>query len=180
MWINPETLEVFYELADGLEQVISTQCPLTDRLEKAVPAAPVAVDGVWYEAWAIEPLTPQEVAQVEEAERVNAGAPADAIAARRYQAETGGITVEGLPIDTGRDSQSLITGAAVSAMLDPGYSVRWKAAGGFVSLDAPQIIALASAVRRHVQACFDREAELVTALAAGVFQPALLEDGWPA
>lgn len=180
MWINPEILETSEEPLDGYETVLPTQPPLTGRLEKAVPGTPEQIDGMWHETWVIEPLTADEVLQVEEAERVNAGDPADAIAARRYQAETGGITVEGLPIDTGRDSQSLIMGAAVSAMLDAGCSVRWKTAGGFVSLDAPQIIALASAVRRHVQACFDREAELVTALAAGIFQPALLEDGWPA
>ena len=54
------------------------------------------------------------------------------IATRRWQAEVAGITVNGMQVDTGRDSQALITGAAVSAMLDPTYSVRWKTAAGFV------------------------------------------------
>src|SRR5690606_10227179 len=88
-----------------------------------------------------------------------------AIAARRWQAETAGITVNGTAIDTGRDSQALITGAAVSAMLDPSYSVRWKTPAGFIELQGQQIIAMATAVRAHVQACFDREAELLDALA---------------
>lgn len=102
-----------------------------------------------------------------------------AIANRRYAAEIGGMVVEGMPLDTGRDSQALITGAAVSAMLDAGYSVRWKTQSGFVELDAEQIISVASAVRAHVQACFDREAELLAALDAGEFAPEMLQEGWP-
>ena len=101
------------------------------------------------------------------------------IAERRWQAEVAGITVNGMQVDTGRDSQALITGAGVSAMRDPDYSVRWKTAAGFVDLDAEQIIGLASTVRAHVQACFDREAELLEAVANGTFDDAMLEDGWP-
>ncbi|WP_312903869.1 DUF4376 domain-containing protein [Stutzerimonas nitrititolerans] len=102
-----------------------------------------------------------------------------AIAARRWQAETAGITVNGIAIDTGRDSQALITGAAVSAMLDPAYSVRWKTPAGFIDLEGQQIIAMATTVRAHVQACFDREADLLEALADGTFADAMLEEGWP-
>ncbi len=101
------------------------------------------------------------------------------IAARRWQAETGGITVNGIAIDTGRDSQALITGAAVSAMLDPAYSVRWKTPAGFIDLQGQQIIAMAAAVRAHVQAAFDREAELLEALTDGTLTEAMLEEGWP-
>lgn len=82
------------------------------------------------------------------------------IAAARYEAETAGTTVNGVLIDTGRDSQALITGAAVAAMLDENYSLNWKTANGFIHLTAPEIIAVAQTVRAHVQACFDREAEL--------------------
>jgi len=101
------------------------------------------------------------------------------IASRRYDAETAGIDLNGMRIDTGRDSQALITGAAVSAMLDPGYSVRWKTAGGFVELSAEQIIGVASAVRAHVQACFDREADLLAELDAGTLTADMLQEGWP-
>lgn len=101
------------------------------------------------------------------------------IASRRYEAEIAGTVVSGVPLDTGRDSQALITGAAVSAMLDPGYSVRWKTAGGFVELSAEQIIGVASAVRAHVQACFDREADLLAALDAGTLTADMLQEGWP-
>ena len=104
---------------------------------------------------------------------------ADRIAARRWLAETSGTTVEGMPIDTGRDSQGLITGAALAAMLDPAYSVRWKTVAGFVDLTAQQIIGVASAVRTFVQASFDREAVLLGAVAAGSITAEMLERGWP-
>lgn len=102
------------------------------------------------------------------------------IAARRYQAETAGIILNGKAIDTGRDSQALVTGAAVAAMLDPNYSCQWKTAGGFIELTAQQILAIATAMRAHVQACFNREAELLAALEAGSFTEAMLDQGWPA
>lgn len=83
------------------------------------------------------------------------------IAAARYEAETSGTTVNGILIDTGRDSQALITGAALAAVIDGEYSLNWKTTAGFIHLTAPEIIAVAQAVRAHVQSCFDREGELV-------------------
>jgi hypothetical protein len=46
------------------------------------------------------------------------------IAAARYEAETGGITVSGMAIQTDRESQGLITGAALAATIDPAYTCR--------------------------------------------------------
>lgn len=83
------------------------------------------------------------------------------IAVARYNAEIAGTTVNGVLIDTGRDSQALITGAALAAMLDDGYSLNWKTESGFIHLSAPEIIVVAQAVRAHVQSCFDKEGELV-------------------
>lgn len=102
-----------------------------------------------------------------------------AIASRRYDEETAGITVAGIPIDTGRDSQGLITGATVSAMLDSAYVCQWKTPGGFVSLDASQLTAIAQKMRAHVQACFDREAVLLDALDVGTYTESMLNEGWP-
>lgn len=102
------------------------------------------------------------------------------IAARRYQAETAGITVNGMDVPTDRDSQAMVTGAALQAVIDQNYTCQWKTAGGFVDMDAPQIIALASAMRAHVQACFDREAALLDALTAGTYTDEQLDQGWPA
>lgn len=101
------------------------------------------------------------------------------VAARRYQAETSGILLNGQFIDTGRDSQGLINGAAVSAILDAGYVCRWKTPEGFVSLDAETLKTVAKAVRDHVQACFDREEALLLLVDKGTFKDYLLEKGWP-
>ena len=85
------------------------------------------------------------------------------IAAARYAAEIVGIEYEGNLIATDRDSQTLITGAALAATLDSAYTLSWKMAKGeFINLTSAQIIAIAQAVRRHVQRCFDHEAELCT------------------
>lgn len=88
------------------------------------------------------------------------------IASARYEAEIAGTVVDGVTIDTGRDSQALITGAALAAMLDENYSLNWKTTSGFIHLTAPEIIAVAQAVRAHVQACFDKEGELVARINA--------------
>ena len=101
------------------------------------------------------------------------------IAARRYQAETMGITLDGMAIDTGRDSQALITGARLAGIDDPSYVCNWKTSTGFVQLDADTVKAIATAVRAHVQTCFDREAALLSALEAGTYKAPDLEEGWP-
>jgi hypothetical protein len=52
-------------------------------------------------------------------------------------------------------------GAVVGAQIDPNAVINWKMADGtFVTLDAQAITAVAMAVRAHVQACFDNEAQL--------------------
>ena len=101
------------------------------------------------------------------------------IAARRYQVETGGTTVEGVQVNTERDSQALLTGAAFAATLDPAYHIKWKAATGFVDLTGEQVIGLSSQVRAFVQVCFNREAELLEAVDAGLITAEMLEEGWP-
>ncbi len=101
------------------------------------------------------------------------------IAARRYVAEISGITLNGMFIDTDRDSQALITGAALSAMLDSTYVCNWKTIEGFVQLDAATLIGIAQAIRAHVQACFDRESALLNAVTNGSITSELLGEGWP-
>ena len=79
------------------------------------------------------------------------------LAEARWQAEVSEVN----GIRTDRESQALITGAALKAMQDSEYTCRWKTETGFVELTAAQILAIADAVRAHVQSCFDREAELL-------------------
>lgn len=104
---------------------------------------------------------------------------ADVIAARRYEAEAAGITINGMAVATDDRSQSLITGAALAASLDDTYTCNWKTGEGFVLLDAKTLLLIAKTVRAHVQACFDREAVLLAAVKDGSYTDALLNQGWP-
>lgn len=101
------------------------------------------------------------------------------IAEKRYAKEVGGIMFMGMPIDTGRDSQGLITGATLASVMDPTYICNWKTPIGWVQLDAPTLAGIAQAVRQHVQACFDRESVLAIAVDAGTYTMPMLELGWP-
>ena len=82
------------------------------------------------------------------------------LAVARYAVEISGVTVNGAHVRTDRESQAMITGAALQAVDDPAYTCRWKTENGFIQLDAKHIKTVAKAVRAHVQGCFDREAEL--------------------
>ena len=101
------------------------------------------------------------------------------IAARRYQAEIGGIELQGLPIATDDRSKTLINGSALKALRNSAYTLRWKTEEGFIDLPADQVLVMADAVADHVQACFDREAELQAAVADGSITAEMLEQGWP-
>lgn len=104
---------------------------------------------------------------------------AEVVAAERFSREGTGVTVEGLSIETTRDSQALIASTGLSAVLDPEYRCNFKTATGFVEIGAQQIIAIAKAVRAHVQACFDREKALLEMIAAGTYRDEMLAEGWP-
>ncbi|MBD8671620.1 DUF4376 domain-containing protein [Pseudomonas lurida] len=104
---------------------------------------------------------------------------AEVVAAERFSREGTGVTVEGLAIETTRDSQALIASTGLSAVLDPEYRCNFKTATGFVEIGAQQIIAIAKAVRAHVQACFDREKALLEMIQAGTYREEMLAEGWP-
>lgn len=102
------------------------------------------------------------------------------LASIRFGHETAGVA--GLRSD--RESQTLLTGAALAASLDPEYTVDWKGEGGWTTLDAVQLLAAAQTVRSHVQACFSNERVLAAAIEAAEDMDAVLAvdlgQGWPA
>lgn len=104
---------------------------------------------------------------------------AQLVAVERYKREATGVSVDELLIETTRDSQALIASTGLSAVLDPEYRCNFKTVGGFVEIGSAQIIAIAKAVRAHVQACFDRELALLRAIEAGEYQDEMLLEGWP-
>jgi len=102
-----------------------------------------------------------------------------AVAAERFEREAVGIVVDGMQIETTRDSQALIASTGLSAVLDPEYRCNFKTVTGFVEIGAAQIIEIAKAVRAHVQACFDRELALLRAIEVGEYRDEMLTEGWP-
>ncbi|MGP6458516.1 DUF4376 domain-containing protein [Pseudomonas parakoreensis] len=105
--------------------------------------------------------------------------PSQIIASERYRREGIGIVVGSMAIETTRDSQALIASTGLCAILDPEYRCNFKTLKGFVEIDAQQILDIAKAVRAHVQACFDRELELLRAIEAGTYTEEMLKEGWP-
>ena len=101
------------------------------------------------------------------------------IATARYNAEIAGVTINGVLIKTDRESQAVLTAACLQAYVDSGYSLNWKTGDGtFVSLPAEQIMAFGTAVRAHVQSCFDHEAELLPLIASARTQAELDTIEW--
>ncbi len=101
------------------------------------------------------------------------------LASIRFGYETAGVA--GLRSD--RESQALLTGAALAATLDPEYTVDWKSEGGWTTRDAVQLLAAAQTVRGHVQACFSNERVLAATIDAAEDADAVfaidLGQGWP-
>lgn len=76
----------------------------------------------------------------------------------RRKKEVGGITVNGIAIQTDLDSRTNLLGAS-----QLGISINWKTPQGFVELTSEQITALAIAVGEHVQQCFNAEKAVLEA-----------------
>lgn len=66
-----------------------------------------------------------------------------------------GITTNGITIEGDDKTQIRLAGARIEAESNPDYVVKWKATSGEVELNAAQVIALSSALRQHIQKCFD-------------------------
>lgn len=103
----------------------------------------------------------------------------------RWQHETGGMVFNGYEVSTDVISQTKIIGAVVGVQIDPTATIKWKMADGeFVTLDAAALVALGSAIRAHVQACFDNEAALASLISVAADEADLdeidLTAGWPA
>jgi hypothetical protein len=182
---SKETLSEF-----GIYPVRIKAKPVFDSTtHTAVETLPVQADNEWVQNWELRPLNEDQIKDL--VVKIK-----DQIAERRYMEEIKGLkysfpytpfSEEGHPLDsqlveiaikTDRESQSLITGAALSAMLDDTYVCNWKAEGAFVQLSAEQILDIAKEIRKHVQNCFNREAVLLEELKNGTFVLSMLESDW--
>lgn len=127
------------------------------RLRKAAPSAQISfVDGALHvddgAAAAAQSLLAQGLGDTKDELKAYA-------AAVRYDKEVGGFTVSGVAYPTDRETQAKLTGAYALAQVNPSILVDWKLpGGGFTTLDAAAITAVASAVGIFVQQCFSVEA----------------------
>lgn len=86
------------------------------------------------------------------------------IAERRWQHETGGVVINGMPVDTSDRSKTLIVGKYRKAEKSaPGATFTWKTNAGPVQITAATMIAIGDAIEDFIQDCFDREAVLIPA-----------------
>ena len=93
----------------------------------------------------------------------------DYVANKRWEKETGGITVSGFAIATDAQSQTKILGARVAADSDSSFTTEWKSPDGtFTTIDAPTIIAISNAVLSHVQSCFALESQIINDIENGI------------
>jgi len=89
-------------------------------------------------------------------------------ASARFEEETGGITVNGYPVNTDRVTQAALASAYNLSKEDPATTFSYKLGDGtFITLDATQIPALATGVSQHTQSCFAAEAQLQLDIDAG-------------
>lgn len=106
------------------------------------------------------------------------------VAARRWQAETGGIVIGGTPIATDRESQAQLSSAYTSLSGGLIADTPWKAAdGSFTMVTLAGLEPVAQSVAAHVRACFDAErihCEAISALSEQADLDAYdITAGWP-
>lgn len=106
-----------------------------------------------------------------------------AVTARRWEVETGGITLpSGIRVLTGKADQNRITSVLVNAQAAGIEVVDFKADSGWARLSIAEITAIACAIGRHVQACFSAERahhEAIAQLDAVGIDAYDLSAGWP-
>jgi hypothetical protein len=88
-------------------------------------------------------------------------------AAKRWEKEVGGTSLNGLAIFTDDRSKLMISGARQAAESNPAFTTQWKTSAGFITLDAATIIAVSNAVLTHVSNCFAIEQQVIAAIEAG-------------
>ena len=124
------------------------------------------------ERWYYGPGQPKTLDQIKQRKLAD-------LAAYRYAREIGGSG----PFKTDRESQALVTGAALAATLDPAYTVDWKVANGWITLNATELLAAAQVIRAHVQVCFSNEKTHALAIEALANVQAIIDydftTGWP-
>lgn len=87
---------------------------------------------------------------------------------KRWQIETGGIAIGGVPVATDDRSKLMIMGARVAAAANEDWETVWHGSDGETyPLNAAQMIAISDAVEAHVNATFATFAGVKADIEAG-------------
>lgn len=107
----------------------------------------------------------------------------DAVAARRYDVETAGITLMGKQISTTRESQTMLAAAIQSLSLGLIEYTNWKDGNEWVQVDLTTLTPIARAVANHVSNCFTAEMQHCQAINQLTEQSDIdtydINQGWP-
>lgn len=107
----------------------------------------------------------------------------DAVTAKRYELECGGIVLPGgTRLDTSREDQNAVANAIALTDIAGVTSVDFKAASGWISITIAQLKQIGAAIGRHKQACYSAERahhEAIDALQNEGLDAYDLEAGWP-
>ncbi len=86
----------------------------------------------------------------------------------RWAKETGGITVDKVPVATDRTSQGAVEKLASRAARVATFAPQFKGSdGAFYDVGNKGLVAIGDAVSDHIQACFDAEASLLADIKSG-------------
>lgn len=145
--INENEMLRFNVIANTWDVIPDTTFPTTDA--PFYMLLPDWIDGHW-----VDTATPSQIA-----EHV-----LEVIANDRWVEETGGVTINGIQIKTDDRSQFKLAMAVMQAQANPSYIVQWKAANGWVMLDATTIFYISSVVQQFVTGCYIKEAQLTATI----------------
>jgi hypothetical protein len=138
------------------------------------------VRGVWRQKWTTRPYTAEELQSQHDTRRAQLVTLATSM---RWERETGGVTLpNGIRVATSKADQDRITSVLVNAAEAGVESVDFKAESGWATLTIDQVRGIASAVARHVQACFSAERrhhEAIAVLADANLASYDITTGWP-
>ena len=162
---------------------VAPQPEYDPRTHRAVQASqPALISGDWLLSWTVEELSEEEQ---ETAFNRAKSDKLDAARQKRWEAETSGITVNGMGIRTDSGSQSRITGMAAGVIDYPdGPDIDFEyLPNEWITLTRPQALAIAQAVFSHVQECFSHHKTLSQAIFAAENYAELdavdIDSGWP-
>lgn len=149
--------------------------PMTAEQAGNLAAAAISAIGrdVWYRCTYVdgELQVPDDLADSVSAidpDAVSTSALIAYAADKRWQIETGGIVLGGVPIATDDRSKIMIMGARVAAAANPDWETVWHGADGQTyPLNATSMIAISDAVEAHVNSTFSTFAAVKSDIAAG-------------